>query len=176
MVNKTLRLTLISSVAALLLALVNYFTEPLIFALGQSEVETALSDLIVEGRPGKKEASEDPNVVNRWPIDPGKGWILELVAKGYGGPMTLMASFSPEGEVIAAKLLDNNETVGFGKNAEEDGYMDIFKGKGSQIPIPRTKNELGNQVDIVSGATITFSGIAQSLAHGSALVKQWEAK
>ena len=73
-----------------------------------------------------------------------------------------------------ARLMSNTETVGFGKKAENPSYMEIFKGYGDDEPVPATKADLGPDVDVVSGATVTFSGITKALDLGSDLVKEWE--
>ncbi|MCK5735567.1 MAG: FMN-binding protein, partial [Spirochaetaceae bacterium] len=117
-----------------------------------------------------------PGVVQRWTIDGDKGWILELEGSGYGGPLTVVASYNTDGSIILARLMDNNETVGFGKNAENENYMKIFIGTGGDKPVPGDKAALGSDVDTVSGATITFTGITDALQNGSNLVKEWEGR
>ncbi|PIE05196.1 MAG: FMN-binding protein [Spirochaetales bacterium] len=174
MTDKSLRLGLIGAVAALLLAVVNNFTEPKIAELRALKLQQALTVLSGGGTPGDSEESPAPGVARRWPILEEKGWILELEAVGYGGPMTVVASYDKTGAVIAARLMANGETVGFGKKAEDESYMDIFVGKGADVPVPVTKAALGGDADVVSGATITFTGISTAIAHGSSLVKEWE--
>ena len=121
--------------------------------------------------PGRAEG-----IARRWPIEGSGGWILELKASGYGGPMTVIASFGADGALMVAKLMDNDETVGFGKKAEEPGYMEIFAGKGGNSPMPVTKTQLGGDADVVSGATVTFTGISEALRSGSDAVKRWEGR
>ena len=172
MMDKSLRLGLIGAIAALLLAVVNNFTEPVIAQRKAAELEAALTVLAAGGSPGAGETAPAEGVKQRWPISTG-GWILELDAVGYGGPMTVVASYDADGAIMVARLMDNAETVGFGKKAEEDSYMDIFVGSGADRPVPADKAALGADADVVSGATVTFSGITRALAHGSDLVKQW---
>jgi len=69
--------------------------------------------------------------------------------------------------------MDNKETVGFGKKAEDSAYMKVFEGFGGEISIPQSRTELANGADLVSGATITFTGIAVALEKGSKTVKEW---
>lgn len=174
MANKSLRLGLIGAVAALLLAVMNNFTEPVIAERRVRDLNEALTVLADGGVPGKPEMAPAEGIVQRWPIDDGKGWILELVGIGYGGPMTIVASYDTNGAIMVSRLIDNSETVGFGKKAEDASYMEIFTGTGGDGPVPRNKIDLGSDVDMVSGATVTFSGIADALSNGSNLVKEWE--
>ncbi len=176
LVSKTIKLGVIGGIAALLLSIANYSTEPAITNLRQMEIQAMLRLLSGDDSPGEREDVQVENVVSKWPVNPDKGWILELTGIGYGGEMTIMTAYDKDGSVKTARLLTNNETVGFGKKAESADYMDIFIGRGGAIPIPRTKSQLGKHVDMVSGATITFSGIARVIAQGSDLVKEWEAQ
>jgi len=176
MANKALRLGIIGAVAALLLSVVNNFTEPVIAQRKAQELDKALTVLASGGKPGEAEVQPAEGVAQRWSIDGDKGWILELDGSGYGGPLTVVASYNTDGSIILARLMDNNETVGFGKNAENPDYMKIFIGTGGDKPVPRNKSDLGGDVDTVSGATITFSGITNALRNGSDLVKEWEGR
>jgi len=171
--NIAIRLGVIAALTTLLLALVNYYTEPVIRARRTLALESALVVLAGGEKPGEAEENPAPSVTRRWPID-GGGWILEITAMGYGGPMTLVASYAKDGAVMTARLFDNAETVGFGKKAEDPAYMNLFSGMGGDTPIPHSTSELGSGADVVSGATITFSGISQALETGSNLVKDWE--
>lgn len=173
-VQTALKLCIFGTAAAFILALANFFTAPRIQAFREAAVQTTLQSIVPEGRVGKQENNPADNVSSRWPIDPDKGWVLNITAFGYGGPMSLMAAYSTEGSVLGARLLANNETVGFGKRAEEKAYMDIFLGTGFPDPVPVSKTALASKADVVSGATITFVGVAKGIAYGSALVKEWK--
>jgi Na+-translocating ferredoxin:NAD+ oxidoreductase RnfG subunit len=99
-----------------------------------------------------------------------KGFALELYGRGYGGEMKLIAAYQVDGTLINAKLLDNGETPGIGKDAEQDGYMKMFFGK-NKMGIPVVKNML-TEPDAVSGATITFMGVGTALRSGSLYLEQ----
>ncbi len=176
MANKALRLGIIGAVAALLLSVVNNYTEPVIAARKAEELNKALTELASGGSPGEAESHPAEGVKQRWSIDGDNGWILELEGSGYGGPMTVVASYNNDGSIILSRLMDNNETVGFGRKAEKPDYMKIFIGTGGEKPVPRNKSDLGSDVDTVSGATITFTGITEALREGSRLVKEWEGR
>ena len=86
--------------------------------------------------------------------------------------MDIIASYSLDGSIMAAKLTTNSESPGIGKKAENDWYMDMFKGLGADDPIPVSKNDLpSEQSALISGASITFSGITAALRSGSEFVK-----
>ena len=96
------------------------------------------------------------------------GYILSLTGNGYGGAMTIMASYSDQGKLLDARLLNNAETPGLGKKAENPEYMEKYTNKDS---IPLKKSELSSaEADSIGGSTVTFSGIAKTLAYGSEYV------
>lgn len=102
----------------------------------------------------------------------GKGYILGLKGSGYGGDLTLVASYDLDGEMLYAKMLTNSETPGLGKKSEQEGYMDMYKGTGSLAPVPTTKDMLQtSDAAAVSGSTVTFMAIGKAIKGGSDYVK-----
>lgn len=170
--SRTLVLAAIGAISALLLGLVNNVTEPVIAERSARELEMALTDLAGSGTPGTGENSPVEGVVTRWPVSDG-GWIVEIVGKGYGGPMRLLAAYDPDGTLRNAKLVENNETPGLGKNAENPVYMKKFIGTGGDLPVPTTRGDLAPELDDVTGATVTFNGVSRALAEGSAWAREW---
>ncbi|MCK9286597.1 MAG: FMN-binding protein [Sphaerochaetaceae bacterium] len=169
-------LALICAVAATTLAAVNAITKNKIIAYEQEVVEDALSVVAKGLAIGQLNQSEDPSILEYYQLMNAsngiEGYIVMVLGSGYGGEMTVLASYAVDGSVMAAKLLGNAETPGLGKKAEADGYMDKFIGTGgNSSPVPVKKTELGNtDAESISGATVTFSGIAKALAYGSAFV------
>ncbi len=102
------------------------------------------------------------------------GYSLQLNCTGYGGPITVIASYKKNGELIGAQMTTNSETAGLGKKYEEAKNMSIFLNKGGEgTALPLTKNDLTNDEQaIVSGATVTFNGLATALNLGSQWVKE----
>lgn len=164
--KKALKLGLIGAIAALLLAALSNLAEPLITLRREAEMKAVLNVLADGEETGTPESVSKHDILRRWRIADDGGWILEMEASGYGGPMLLVASYRDDGAIMAARLLDNKETVGFGKKAENPAYMDVFSGFGSKIPVPRNEAELGDGADLISGATITFNGIVAALEKG----------
>ncbi len=169
--EKAGKLALICAISALLLGMVNSITEPAIAIRKAAELKAALENLLETGTPGAIEELEDAGSIQaRYPVVGADAWILEFTGKGYGGDMKILASYETDGTVMDVVLMDNSETPGLGKKAESHGYMDKFIGTGGDSPVPVTKNEL-EAPDAVSGATITFAGIAGPLKEGSEYVK-----
>ena len=170
------KLAVICLVAAFVLALVNGITAPQI-AISKAQAEKdALSVINKAGTIGER-IEGDGNMVNYYfPVtDGGKvtNYILSLKNMGYGGDLIILANFKTNGEVIDAKLMEDAETPGLGKKAENPAYMDKFKGTGADKPVPVKKTMLESaDADAVTGATITFTGVSKALEYGSEFAKK----
>ena len=196
------RLLSICAVAALSLGLFAEFTEPVIIARKAREQQEVIDRFVTSGRAGERTAAAAGGAVRGYYLvsEAGRtvGVITELGAPGYSGDLTIMASYAPDGRILAAQLTDNLETPGLGKRAESAGYMEMFVGTGGDRPVPVSKKMLAaaggppaataapagflqwmfggpaaaaGGADAVTGATITFDGVSSALAAGSAFVK-----
>lgn len=171
-----LRLAAICGCAALLLAVVNRITEPKIQELRTEGVNSAMLEVAPAGSIGEEQHNPGgQTVVSYFPISDGGevgGYVLKLVGAGYAGDMNLIAGYYPTGEIMAVKLMENQETPGLGKEAENSEYMDKYIGTGGELPVPVSKGDLSQEdADGVSGATITFVGIGMALREGSEFVR-----
>ncbi|NBF41476.1 MAG: FMN-binding protein [Spirochaetes bacterium] len=175
------RLAIICTVAALVLALVNAVTAPVIAENRQEALDAALQQIVGDAEVGDRipVGGEESEIVRAYyPVGtsgpPATRYVVELLGSGYGGEMQLLAGIAADGEVFSAVLMQNSETPGLGKEAERPGYMEgKFIGKGDEEPIPATKSDLPpEEAEAVSGSTVTFMGIADALRAGSRFVKE----
>ena len=179
------KLALICTVAAVVLGLVNAVTAPVIVENRERALANGLA--VVAGQSGVSgaqvgEASPimDSTVAqSTYPITGADGevvgFILQLVGTGYAGDMQLLAGYYPTGELFSAQMMENQETPGLGKKAEAPEYMEMFIGSGADSPIPTSKSDLpAGRADAITGATITFIGVARALADGSGLARELE--
>ncbi|MBA7628986.1 Ion-translocating oxidoreductase complex subunit G [subsurface metagenome] len=170
----------ICAVAALTLGVINAITEPVIEHRKIIELERALLELAPDAETGAVSVpDENLNVRAVYPLAKGgkeAGYILELFGIGYSGDMKILARFAADGSIASVKLMDNLETPGLGKKAEDPAYMRKFLGTGgSARPVPVRKDMLtGAQADAITGATITFLGISKALAKGSRYIREGE--
>jgi len=178
------KLAVICAVAAAVLGVMNAITEPQIEHIKQVRLEKALKQVSKGMNIGEQKAVSEDDVVDAYyPLYEGtdqgvpNGYILRMIGSGYGGDMVILASFETDGEVLSVQLMENSETPGLGKEAEKQSYMKKFTGTGDQEPIPVRKDMLSQeQSDAVTGATITFVGIAKALVEGSDFVNELEDK
>lgn len=172
---------MICTVAALVLALVNAITAPVIAQNRQEALDAALRQIVGNAQVGERVAveEEESEIVRAYyPVGtsraPASRYAVELNGSGYGGEMQILAGIAADGEVFSAVLMQNSETPGLGKEAERPGYMEgKFIGKGDEEPVPTIKSDLPpEEAEAVSGSTVTFMGIADALRAGSRFVKE----
>ena len=86
----------------------------------------------------------------------GAGVVIETSAKGYGGEVVMMIAFGPDGNVVACKVLSNEETPGLGKRIENASFLDQYKGQPGPF-------ELGQNVQKLAGASISSRAATTSV-------------
>ena len=178
------KLAVICAVAAAVLGIMNAITEPRIEHIKQVRLEKALEKVSKGMNIGDRKVASDSKVVSAYyPLYEGtdegapNGYILRIIGGGYGGEMVILAGFETNGEVFSVQLMENQETPGLGKEAEKSSYMEKYIGTGAEKAIPVRKDMLSQeQADAVTGATITFIGIAKALVKGSDFVDELEGK
>lgn len=203
LMQMSLRLTIICAVASLILGAVNIMTEPVIQERKRVEKEEALKVLSDGDQVGEmqtpansdeihgklmasladhgviasgEEFDEKKLITAIYPVEKNGAvfkYILQLEGSGYGGKLILLSVFMSDGTFVKAKLMEDNETPGLGKKAENFAYYNKFKNTGSaEAPIPVSKRDLpAAEIEAVSGSTITFNGVSRALALGSDYVK-----
>ena len=164
----------ICAVCTALCALINEVTAPAIALNTEKERLEALAAVSHGYEIGEEEAGSG-NISYVIPLSENGdvvGYIAEILTSGYGGEMTVIASYSADGTVLEAQMMANSETPGLGKKAEESWYMDMFRGLGGDDPLPLSKSDLpSDEAAAVSGASITFSGVSSAIHEGSEYVK-----
>lgn len=179
-----LKLTLICFVSVLLLSIVNLATESQIKKNKEKAEKEAMIFLI----PQAKKFSErtdfktiEDNLKNSVyyfkAYDNNSeqiGYIISSQGKGYGGKIKVMVALDNELKILNVKLLDNSETPGLGKKAENDQYMNKFIGTNTEErPLPLNKNMLSTtEKDSITGATITFNGVVGAIKEAVDLLKK----
>ena len=92
-------------------------------------------------------------------------YIFTESAKGYGGDVSVMTAVKPDGTVAGVAILDvSGETPGLGQNAAKESFYSQHAGlkKGVSLIKNGAKAE-NNEVDAVTGATITSTAVTRAV-------------
>ena len=134
------------------LAVTNSATAPVILAAKLAAEEAARSELLPEADGFQKvEGVAVDNVSDVYAATNGVGYVVTSTAKGYGGTMTVMTSFTPEGQIKQVKVTEAAETQGIGSNVSDSAaYWANYAGLDGTQAL-----ELKKDVDAYAGATIS---------------------
>lgn len=134
----------ICSAIAILLALTNYFTAPIIAEYENKKANEALIEVLPEAENFEKlDINGLPDTVSEaYKADNG-GYVFKLVTVGYGTDFIIMCGVNPDGTVSKALCLSSNETL-----EKEKTYGENFAGLDANGVAA---------VDTISGATKTTS-------------------
>lgn len=86
-------------------------------------------------------------------------------ASGYGGPIKTLTSIDKEGKIVNVVILENSETPSYFNRVLESGYPENLQGH-----MIKESWEANEQIDEVSGATMTTEGILSAVEKGTAQI------
>lgn len=103
------------------------------------------------------------------------GYVIQATSpNGYGGDITLMVGVTADGTCNGYSLLTIAETAGLGMNAQKAEWAAQYAGKTVEaFEVTKTGASADNQIDAISGATITSKAVTEAvnacLAYAAAL-------
>ncbi len=95
------------------------------------------------------------------------GYAATGQSQGYGGPLEMLVGLDTNGEVIGVKIISQRETPGFFKIILEKDFFKQYPGKNYRDPF-----QLNQDLDAVSGATVSAEGIAASARNAIRVIAQ----
>jgi Na+-translocating ferredoxin:NAD+ oxidoreductase subunit G len=153
-------LFLVCFISAGCLALVNGLTRGPIAEQARREQMDALAAVC----PGAEEFRQ--TAPGRWDALAGgrkTGEALAVTAKGYGGPISLMAGLDPAGMVTGVEVVSQTETAGLGTRITEPRFLSQFTGKAAGQIRLRKDDAVDGAIDAIASATISSRAVANAL-------------
>lgn len=88
------------------------------------------------------------------------GNCINVTTKGYAGPIEIVVGITSDGELRAIRILNQSETPGLGAKAPLPPFSDQFNDKKvAKMTVVKSKPTESDQVQAISGATITSSAV-----------------
>ncbi len=158
-------LVAICMLTAALMAAVNLLTAPKIAAANEAAEREALNAVLPENSGFDKYEGELPESVSAIYIDKGhKGSVAMLSVKGYDSskPMSVAVGFNGSGEILSVRVISaQGETSGIGSKVTGEDFLSQFGGKNAANM---------NEVDAISGATISSSALIEAVSAAAELM------
>lgn len=94
------------------------------------------------------------------------GYVVATVSpNGYGGDISVAVGIDAKTSTITGfSVLSNSETAGLGARCTEDVFVSQFAGKdATSIEYVKGGGAAGNQIDAISGATVTTNAVTEAV-------------
>ena len=152
----TITLLTICAVVAAVLAGVNMITKDAIAANQAKKTQDALAVVLPDAGALEEVAlTGDTGIISEVYSD-GESYAVKVLPAGFDGAITMMVGIS-EGKVTGISVISHTETPGLGavaaaQNAKGEAFRGQFVGQEGELAV-------GNQIDAMSGATITSNAV-----------------
>ncbi len=166
----SLKLFIITAVAAFCLAAVNKITTPIIADNNAAAEVRAQQDVLpsaLEFIASEAKQPEDSTVtIEKMSVGlsmngDGRvaGYVVTAVSNaGYGGNIKVMVGINKDLQVNRIKIMESSETAGLGANASKPKFADQFIGAKERLSV--VKGEAGeNEISAIASATVTSKAV-----------------
>ncbi|MDD3222533.1 MAG: RnfABCDGE type electron transport complex subunit G [Clostridia bacterium] len=154
----------------------NGLTEAKITELNAQTAEEAKKEVLADADSFSTETiTTDKGDVEYYVAANGAGYVFSTSNKGYGGQVGVMTGITAEGEIAGVKVVSHNETPGLGAKSEGTDFTDQYKmqiPEGGVLEVTKTGKTADNQIDAISGATITSRAVTSSVNDAIAAYQQ----
>ena len=100
--------------------------------------------------------------------------ITVTTTTGYKDPITIVIGYSKDGVVKGIEITAINETAGLGMVAKEPKFLGQYISKSvSQFKLTKTGASSEDQIDAISGATITSRAVTNAINTGIGFLGQF---
>lgn len=166
-------LFLITGIAALILAVVNNFTAPIIAENSAKKQAAAMQNVLKDAEFSEENLAEnvdDPDISEIYKAQKdgsAAGYVVMVNPNGYNGAISMVVGIDAEGKVSGIDIISQSETAGLGADCVKDEFKDQFVGKSGEISVVKNDPK-DNEIDAITSATITSkavtSGVNKALA------------
>ena len=155
-VRLTVTLLAICAVVAAVLAGVNMITKDKIADIQAKKTENAIQEVIPDAHGVQQLPLEGETGIVQAVYTAGGNYAVQVAPGGFDGAVTMMVGIS-EGKVTGISVISHTETPGLGavaaaQNAKGEAFRSQFVGQEGTLVI-------GDQIDAMSGATITSTAV-----------------
>lgn len=102
------------------------------------------------------------------------GYVMTITTKkGYGGTITMTMGYTMDGAITGIAFVTLAETPGFGMKADEPEFKEQFIGKTADLLVyTKTGAAAENEIDAISGATVTTTAVTDAVNAGICFAKE----
>lgn len=170
-------LCLITAISALILAVVNSYTAPVIAENTLKKQEKAMIKVVplannfseIEFKSKEKIVKDIYEGTNE--TGEVTGYAVMVSPNGYGGEISMAVGVDNELKVTGVDIISQSETAGLGAKCTKKEFKDQFIGKTENIEVSK-KGAKDNEIDAISSATITSQAVTTGVNSAINSVKE----
>ena len=184
-IKSTLILTAITLIAGVCLALVYQITKEPIRRAEEAAAMAAYEDVFPgqvisdqgpEWLPTAEPAPVDGVTIDEYRFaydgDAFAGIALRVTSQnGYGGAVTVAVGVDTDGKLTGISVISQSETAGLGANCEKPDFTAQFAGISGTVVWTKTGKSAPNEIDALSGATVTTKAVTEAVNTGLAFAQ-----
>ena len=150
----SLVLLLICALSAGLLAVIFDIAHPRIVRQRQLEERRAIEEVLPVRPAGIEKIQQGQLVFYEAKDDTGRliAYVFIAQAYGYSSDISAVAALRPAGDIIAVRILQQQETPGIGSRISQEDFLSQFKGKN-----------INAGFDTIAGATISSQAVIEAI-------------
>lgn len=156
-------LFVITFVAAALLGATNALTEDRIAAAALEKQNNAMRALLPEAESFDQFNGKDDIYIGVNSNGETVGYCINASSPGYGGNVEMMVGMDSELKLSGIEILSNSETAGLGANCTKPEFKAQFAGLQAPISVSKGNANGVNQINAITGATITSNAVASGV-------------
>ena len=163
----SLTLFVTTAIVAAALAGVNAIIGPMIAKINAEKTQKAIAEVL----PGGGEAlAITPTDTVKAAYGSETGYAVQVTPAGFDGTIDMMVGLDKTGKVLGISIISHTETAGLGAvAAAKTSAGEAFRNQFSQGTAPYT---VGDNVDGLTGATITSKAVTQGVNAAVAFVRE----
>ena len=97
-------------------------------------------------------------------VDHTVGYVVNVTSpNGYGGDITLAVGILTDGSICGVSVISQSETAGLGAKCADKAFAEQFVGIVGFVEFVKTDKTEPNQIDAISGATITTKAVTEAV-------------
>lgn len=155
----TLKLLIISSVTALMLAVINALTAPTIAENTAFEKQSAIATVFPNAEEIISSEILSGGVNEIYLVKANNdviGYAASVVPNGFGGNMDIMVGVDRNGNVVGIKIVSHSETPGLGSRVDSNTFLSQYSGLSGELTV-------GKDVDAITGSTISSKAVTSGV-------------
>jgi electron transport complex protein RnfG len=146
----------------------NSLTEEKIAILNQQTADEAKQEVLPEADAfGTDTITIESGDYEYYEAENGAGYVFYTSYKGYGGAVGVMTGISSDGVITGVKVVDCDETPGLGMKSQSDpsftAQYEMEIPEDGSFVVTKTGKTAANEIDAISGATITSRAVTNSV-------------